>query len=159
MTKQERKVILIIVGIMIGILLIVRGVSKKEKNLGETNIQEEQNKQNEEKYVTTLNDGTKLNNSGEFNKSKKYKDIEISNIQFTYESGRTVLLADVKNTAGTKHTSEIVKLTILDENNEIIDEVNAIMPNIEAGETKKLNTIITGADRVNAKDFKIEEKK
>ena len=89
----------------------------------------------------------------------KYKDIEISNIQFTYENGKSVLLATIKNTASTKHTSEIVKLTILGENNQVIDEVNAILPNMQAGETKQLNTTISGADSVNAKDFKIEEKK
>lgn len=160
MAKQERKVIFIGVGVIIIALLmvlIVNGISKKGKeDLGKTNTSVEQNV---EKYTTELENGTKLNNSKEFNKTKRYKDIEISNIQFTYENGRSVLLANAKNTATTKHTREIVKITILDENNNVIDELSPILPNIEPGETKQLNITISGADSVNAKDFKIEEKK
>lgn len=160
MDKKERKIILIGAGIVIAallIMLIVNGISKKgEEKTGKTNTQVEQNA---EKYTTNLESGTKLNKSEEFNKNKKYKDIEISNIQFTYENGRSVLLANVKNTASTKHNSEIVKLIILGENNQIIDETNAVIPNMEAGETKQLNATISGVDSVNAKDFKIEEKK
>lgn len=160
MTKKERKVILTGVGIILAILLIVvivRGFNKKGENvnMAEGNTQTEQNV---EKYVTNLDDGTKLNNSGEFNKTKKYKDIEISNIQFTYQAGNSVLLADLKNTGSTKHNSEIVKVTILDENNKVIDELQPILPTMEAGETKQLNITISGADSVNAKNFKIEEK-
>lgn len=153
MTKQERKIILIGVGVVIVallILLIVNGVRKKgDEDVGKTNTQVEQNA---EKYTTNLEGGTKLNKSEEFNKNKKYKSIEISNIQFTYENGKSVLLATVKNTASTKHASEIVKLTILGENNQVIDEVNAIIPDMQAGETKQLNATISGADSVNAKD-------
>lgn len=160
MTKQERKIILIGVGVVIVallILLIVNGVRKKgDEDVGKTNTQVEQNA---EKYTTNLEGGTKLNKSEEFNKNKKYKSIEISNIQFTYENGKSVLLATVKNTASTKHASEIVKLTILGENNQVIDEINAIIPDMQAGETKQLNATISGVDSVNAKDFRIEEKK
>lgn len=160
MMKQEKKTILTGASIVIAVLLIVlivNGVSKKGKeDIGQTNTQVEQNV---EKYTTNLENGVKLNNGGEFNKSKKYKSIEISNIQFTYENGKSVLLADAKNTANTKHTSEIVKLIILDENNQTLEEVNAIIPNMEAGETKKINVTISGVDSVNAKDFKVEEKK
>ena len=160
MTKQERKIILIGVGVVIVallILLIVNGVRKKgDEDVGKTNTQVEQNA---EKYTTNLEGGTKLNKSEEFNKNKKYKSIEISNIQFTYENGRTILLAQVKNTASTKHKNEIVKMTILGENNQVIDVIEPIMPELEPGETKQFNTTISGADAVNAKDFKIEEKK
>lgn len=159
MTNKEKKVIFTVVAIMVGILLLVvitKGGNKKEggnKNLASTNSES-----NIEKYTTTLEDGTKINNSSEFNKTKTYKNIEISNIQFTYQSGKSVLLADVKNTASATHESEIVKMTILDENNNVIDELAPIVPKMEAGETKKLNVIISGADSSNAKDFKIEEK-
>ena len=160
MENKEKKVILIgasIVVIALIILLVVNGISKKGKESAEgANTQTEQNT---EKYVTNLEDGTKLNHSEELNKNKKYKDIEMSNIQFTYENGRTILLAQVKNTASTKHKNEIVKMTILGENNQVIDVIEPIMPELEPGETKQFNTTISGADAVNAKDFKIEEKK
>lgn len=160
MTKKKGKIILIgasVVIIALLIILIVNGMNKKRE--GSTQEDNTQIEQNTEKYVTNLEDGTKLNNSGEFNKNKKYKDIEISNIQFTYENGKTVLLATVKNTSSVKHKNEIVKMTILGENNQIIDEIEPIMPALEPGETKQFNTTISGADAVNAKDFKIEEKR
>jgi len=161
MKKEERKVILIgvvIVVAVLGIVLVVNAMGKKGDNANQ-NVQNTQVSQNTEKYVTNLDDGTKLNNSSELNKSKKYKDIEIDNIQFTYENGRTVLLASVKNTASAEHKNEIVKLTILGENSQVIDEVEAIMPALEPGETKQLNATISGKDSVNAKDFRIEAKK
>ena len=161
MTKKEGKVILIgasIVIVALLIVLIVNGISKKENDT-ERNIQSSNTEQNTEKYVANLEDGTKLNNSEELNKSKKYKDIEISNIQFTYTNGKTVLLATVKNTGSTKQKSEIVKLTILGENNQVIDEIEPVMPALEPGQTEQFNVTISGANSVNAKDFKIEAKK
>lgn len=158
--KQERKVILIGVGIVIAILvlvLVINGISKKE-NRENQNVQSTQTEQNTEKYATNIENGTKINSSTEFNKSKKYNNIEISNIQFTYENGRSVLLADMKNIGKVKHNAEIVKITILDENNEQIDVLSPQIPNMEPGATKQLNVIISGKDAVNAKDFKIEAK-
>ena len=159
MEKKERKVIFTAIGIVLVVLIIViftKRMSKRDNvEEGINNIIQEQNV---EKYVTNLADGTKINNSSEFNKVKKYKDIEISNIQFTYQEGRSVLLADIKNTGSTTHNQEIVKITIIDENNKIIDELEPVMPTMQAGEIKQLNVIISGADSVNAKDFKIEAK-
>ena len=158
MTKKEAKIIFTAIGIVLAVLLIVvftKGVGKKEEN---NNVINTATQQNTEKYTTNLVDGTKINNSSEFNKVKKYKDIEVSNIQFTYQEGRSVLLADIKNTGSTTHNQEIVKITIIGENNKIIDELEPVMPTMQAGETKQLNVIISGADSVNAKDFKIEAK-
>ena len=160
MNKKEKKVVFTIIGIMVAILLvviIVKNVNKegKPENVGKENTQ---TSQNVEKYTTYLEDGTKINNSNNFNQTKKYKNIEISNIQFTYKDGNSVLLADVRNTSNVAYESEIVKMTIVDENNKVIDELEPIMPKMEPGETKQLNVIISGADSVNAKDFKIESK-
>ena len=159
MTKKEAKIIFTAIGIVLAVLLIVvftKGVGQKEEN---NNVINTATQQNTEKYTTNLVDGTKINNSSEFNKVKKYKDIEISNIQFTYQEGRSVLLADIKNTGSTTHNQEIVKITIIGENNKVIDELEPVIPTMQAGETKQLNVIISGADSVNAKDFKIEDNK
>lgn len=166
MTKKEKKVILIIVGIMIVVIvgiMFFKGQNKPAKqeekgnnistNEGNNNTTTEQ-----EKYVTNLDEGTKINNSGEFNQDKKYKNLEITNIQYTYKNGTSVLLANVKNTAGTPHEAEIVNITMLGEDGKAIDEIEALLPTIAAGETEQLNVSFSGADRVNAKDFKIEAK-
>ena len=158
MTKKERNVILIIVAVIIAVLIIAI-VAKGNGDKGtKPNTNTTTGGQNEEKYATNLVDGTKINNSDNFNKNKKYKNIEISNIQFTYKDGKSVLLADLKNTGSTTQENEIVKITILDENNKEIDVLSPVLPKIEPGQTKPLNVTISGADAVNAKDFKIEAK-
>ncbi len=129
------------------------------KNKGKKEVQQPQNVQvNEEKYTEVLDDGTKINTSEEFNNKKRYKSLEISNIQYTEKDGMSVLLADVKNMGSTKHEIEIVRITILGENGEEITKIKPVIGNIEPGETIKLNASIT-ADVANAKDFKIEEMK
>lgn len=159
MTSKERKVILTLVGIMVVIIIGIMIFKGGKKNKKTPDANENQNVVSDEKYVTNLDDGTKLNNSESFSKTKKYNDLEISNIQFTYKNGTSVLLADVKNNGKTKHEAEIVTLTILGSSGEKIDEMNAVLPTIEAGATEQLNASFSGADRVNAKDFKIEAKK
>lgn len=159
MTKKEKKGMIILIIAAIVLIIIVVKISNKaqKKDIVEENTAS-QSEQSSEKYTTNLSDGTKINSSDEFKHTKKYKDIEISNIQFTYQGGNSVLLADAKNTSSIKHESEIVKITILDENNNIIEELFPVIPSIQSGETKQLNIIISGIDSVNAKDFKIEEK-
>lgn len=162
MTSKEKKVVVILIGVMLVtmlIVIIVKGiVGKKEhgepQNVNNNNIVET----NTEKYTTSLAGGEKINNSNEFNTVKKYKELEISNIQFTYQDGKSILLADIKNTSSVKYESEIVKLSILDENNQIIEELAPVLPTMEAGKTKQLNVTISGVDKVNAKDFRIEAK-
>ena len=84
-----------------------------------------------------------------------YGELEISNIQYTEQNGKTVLLADVTNKGNTTHENEIVKITILGENGEEITTTKPVIGKMEPGETVKINATIT-ADVSNAKDFKIE---
>lgn len=161
MTPKERKIIFTIVGIMLLILIIVICV-KSFGNGGNDNTNTLNTPttntatQNEEQYVTELNGGTKLNNSEDLQSVKTYKTLEISNVQFTSNSnGNSVFLADVKNVGTTATQPEVVKLTLLGENGEVITELNAVLPDLEPGETDQLNAQAT-ADIVNAKDYTIE---
>ena len=161
--KHSSKIIFAVVAILVVILLIVvivKFASPKEEEKFNNNNVDNTVEQSNEKYVTTVdNNGTsvKLNNSSELNSTKKYKDIEISNIQFTSQNGISVLLANAKNTSSSKHKEETVKITILDDNNDEIATIEATIPDLEANETKQLNVIAT-ADIVNAKDFTIKSK-
>lgn len=150
MKKSEKKWIMLLIGISLVIILIIglslQGGKKEEEKTEEVN---------EEKYTTELSDGTKINTSEELNKEKIYGNLKIDKIQYTEQEGMSVLLTDVTNTGSTKHEMEIVKITIIGENDEIITEINAIIEEIEPGETVQLNASIT-ADVSNAKDFKIE---
>ena len=149
-------ILVIIIGLIIGVV-----INKKEdpqEQVGTVDKEEEKQEEEEieEKYTVKLEDGSKINVSEEFNTTKRYKDLEISNIQYTEKNGITVLLADVKNIGTSKHEIEIVKIAILGENGETITELNPIIGEIEVGETIKINANVS-ADVVNAKDLRIEE--
>ena len=162
MTPKEKKVIFTLIGIMLLILIIVVCV-KSFGNGGNDNTNTPTTPvtnnatQNEEKYVTELNGGTKLNNSEELQNVKTYKTVEISNVQFTSQNGSSLFLADVKNVGTTATEPEIIKLTLLDENGGVIAELSPVIPALQPGQTDQLTAIAT-ADIVNAKDYKVEAK-
>ena len=159
-------ILLLIVVVIIAIGLIVGLGMNKGKNNTNLDTQQgqmqekEQDKEIEEEeqkdtYATKLEDGTRLNTSSELKEIKTYKDLEISNIQFTEKNGSSVLLADVTNKGSETHEKETVKIIITEEDGSKT-EVRALIGEIKAGETVKLNTSMT-ADKVNAKDFEIQE--
>lgn len=155
MKENREKKIMLIIAIVIVILIAVL----LEINIGrKKNIDKAKQNEvvNEEKYTEKLGDGTKLNTSEEFNSTKKYKELEIRNIQYTSKEGMTVLLADVKNRGSKVHKPEIVKIEILDEEGKVITEGKPVIEEIEPGETIKLNTSLIG-NVANAKDFRITE--
>ena len=159
MSKNEKRwIILLVVVVIIAIvffILITRGNNGDKENAQNAITNEVVN---EEKYTEQLEDGTKLNTSEEFNSSKTYGNLEISNVQYTSKNGMSVLLADVRNNGTTTHEKEIVKITILGDNEEVITEIKPVIGKIEPGETVKLNASVT-ADVANARDYKIEEDK
>ena len=159
-------ILLLIVVVIIAIGLIVGLGMNKGKNNTNLDTQQgqmqekEQDKEIEEEeqkdtYATKLEDGTRLNTSSELKETKTYKDLEISNIQFTEKNGSSGLLADVTNKGSETHEKETVKIIITEEDGSKT-EVRALIGEIKAGETVKLNTSMT-ADKVNAKDFEIQE--
>ena len=155
MSKNEKRWIILLVAVVIIAIVffaVIIGGNKANKEEQNTTTNEITN---EEKYTEQLEDGTKLNTSEEFNNSKTYGNLEISNVQYTSKNGMSVLLADVKNNGTTTHENEIVKITILGDNEEVITEIKTVIGDIEPGETIKLNTSIS-ADVANAKDFRIE---
>ncbi len=153
MSSNEKRWIILLVAVVIIAIALIIGLA----NRGGDDVQqaEENTMVNEERYTTELSDGTKLNTSEEFNNSKTYGNLTISNIQYTERDGMSVLLADVTNNGSTRHEVEIVKITILGDNDEVITEIRPVIGEIEPGETIKLNASIT-ADVANARDFTIE---
>ena len=155
MNKDEKRwIILLVAVVLIAIVFFVVIIGGDKANKEEQNTTTNETT-NEEKYTEQLEDGTKLNSSEEFNSSKKYGNLEISNVQYTSKNGMSVLLADVKNNGTTVHEKEIVKITILGDNEEVITEIKPVIGKIEPGETIKLNASVT-ADVANARDYKIE---
>lgn len=155
MSKNEKRWIILLVAVVV-IAIVFFVIITRENKKEEENTQNTTNEvANEEKYTEQLEDGTKLNTIEEFNSSKTFGNLEIGNVQYTSKNGMSVLLADVKNNGTTVHEKEIVKITILGDNGEVITEIKPVIGKIEPGQTIKLNASIT-ADVANAKDFKIE---
>ena len=157
MNKNERRwIILLVAVVIIAIVFFVLLKVGNKEDTGEGQDATTTNEvANEEKYTEQLEDGTKLNTSEEFNSNKTYGNLEIGNVQYTSKDGVSVLLADVTNNGSTRHEVEIVKITILGDNNEVITEIKPVIGDIEPGETIKLNASIS-ADVTNARDFTIE---
>lgn len=157
MKKKEKRlilVLLIILAIVVIIYVVRQNQNKGEDGTGVTGSQ--QIAKAEGTYTETLEDGTVLNTSEEFNGTKTYNGLEISNIQYTEKNGMTVLLADVKNTSDTAHSLELVKIIVVGENGEDMAVMNSIIGDVGPGETIELNASMTG-NIVNAKDFRIEK--
>ena len=149
--NSNQKRWMVLVGIIV-VLIIVLAIVFSGRGNNET-VQGER-EENEEIYVTELEDGTKLNTSEDFNNEKRYGNLVISNMQYTEQNGMTVMLADVTNEGSTVHEPEIVTITIYGENNEVITELHPAIGRIEPGETIKINATST-ADVANAKDYAI----
>lgn len=154
-SNEKRWIVLLVAVLLIAIILIVVLVNAKGKDNTNVNEPKQEAQANEEKYVTELENGLKVNISEDFRKTKSYGNLEISNITYTYSDGQSLLLADVTNKGTTKHEVEIVKLTILGENDEVIADAQPVIGEIEPGEKIQLNASVWG-DLANAKDFKIE---
>ena len=130
MSKNEKRWIILLVAVVIIAIVffaVIIGGNKANKEEQNTTTNEITN---EEKYTEQLEDGTKLNTSEEFNNSKTYGNLEISNVQYTSKNGMSVLLADVKNNGTTTHENEIVKITILGDNEEVITEIKPVIGKI-----------------------------
>ena len=136
-------ILLLIVVVIIAIGLIVGLGMNKGKNNTNLDTQQgqmqekEQDKEIEEEeqkdtYATKLEDGTRLNTSSELKETKTYKDLEISNIQFTEKNGSSVLLADVTNKGSETHEKETVKIIITEEDGSKT-EVRALIGEIKTG--------------------------
>ena len=153
-SNEKRWIVLLVAVVVIAVVLIV-AININRGNEDVSDGGQEGTQVNEPKYTTELADGTTINTSEDFNTTKTYGNLEITNIQYTEKNNVTVLLADVKNNGTTRHEREVVKITILGENNEVITETYPIIEDIEPGATVQLNASLM-ADVSDAKDFRIE---
>ncbi len=161
------KIILAMVLIVGAIVLLLNNRIKtnenSNENLNEVNSFNTEYIQNEENivnpYVEELEDGQIKNNSPELKEEKKFRQINISNIDFVYNPGNkiTTITADLSNTGTEEQIQEIVALKIIGQNGEEIVTIDALIPNIKVGETRILRCSAT-ANLSNATNFEILEK-
>ena len=156
MNKNEKRWIVLLVAVLVIAVVLIVGLSmsgnKQDTTIGGQS--QAQGATGTQAGDESTDYATRVNTNEDFNATKTYNDLEISNIQLSENNGTSVLLADVTNKGDSTHEQETVKITIVGEDDSETT-VNAIIGTIEPGETIKLNTSMT-ADVVNAKDFKIE---
>ena len=154
-SNEKRWVILLVAVLAIAVVLIVGlGMNANKQNTSIGGQSQAQGATETQTGDENSNYATRVNTNEDFNSTKTYNDLEISNIQLSENNGTSILLADVTNKGESTHEQETVKITIVGEDDSETT-VNAIIGTIEPSETIKLNTSMT-ADVVNAKDFKIE---
>lgn len=159
MNSKEKRGIIILVLVALVIIFCVRACAKSKTNKNENSrMINSSDVENKEKYTIQLEDGTKLNNSEELKNVKKYRTIEISDIQVTSTNGNTTILANAKNTGNDTFEREIVTIVLIDEDGIQIAEIPAVIPKIEPGKTGRINTNVSSADVANIKDFEIKER-
>ena len=165
-------IFIIAIALVIGaIVLLVNNVFKgndeeernNENSINNLNSLSTEYEQNEENivnpYVEKQEEGQIINNSPEIKEEKKFKQIEVTNINFIYNPGNkmTTITADLKNEGTEEQQQEIVELKIIGQTGEEITTIEALIPNIKQGETKILRCSAT-ADLSNASNFEIVEK-
>lgn len=155
--------IILIIIVAVGVIVTINlSNNKKDAKPAQQQSQVENGQQEEakpvEKYVQVLEDGTKLNISEKIKQTKKVGDLEISNIQITYQNGVTNILATVTNTSSKKSELQNVSIVLSDDEGNTIYTLRGVLEETEPNGTSQLNTSIT-ADFANSYDFTISKTK
>lgn len=145
MKKEEKRMIfiLLIVAVLIigGLLLWKNTINSKIQE--ETPWKENKEREEKEKYISILEDGTKLNKSEKLHKTKKIDGLEISDIQLTYKKGQSILLANVTNTTNTDKDITKIEVILYDDKGNELQKLNGLILALKAGQstrTKYWNT-------------------
>lgn len=150
--KKEEKVgigILICIIILATVILIVK--NNKNENVEKGNIIEK------EKFVTILEDGTKLNISSKLHETKDFEGMEIMNLQLTENNNTTLLLGEITNTSPNVQGGYLVNIVIIDEQGNEMTTIEAYIKELNPGQSTQLSSKTT-LDYANAYDISISRK-
>lgn len=159
MSKKEKQVIGVLIGIAviaIIVVLIVNGKNKEDENIV-NNETVENNTVEEEKYVEVLENGTKLNTSEKLKETKEIDGMEISNMQLTEEGNITKLLGTITNKSNTTKGNYEINIKLIDENGKELTTLVGYIGELEPGESTQLSTSTT-FDYANTYDVEITKR-
>lgn len=159
MSKKEKQVIEVLIGIAviaIIVVLIVNGKNKEDENIV-NNETVENNTVEEEKYVEVLENGTKLNTSEKLKETKEIDGMEISNMQLTEEGNITKLLGTITNNSNTTKGNYEINIKLIDENGKELTTLVGYIGELEPGESTQLSTSTT-FDYANTYDVEITKR-
>lgn len=148
MKKEEKRFILILIGISIIIITVLYFITHKPEEKPEiepsnnSNIQEQQ--------------GTKTVTSEKLNQTKKIDGIDITNISITEINGLAQVSANVTNTTSTEKAEFSIKIKMLDKNGTVLQELRALVGKTKPGETRQILASVD-MDITQVQDIKIEK--
>ena len=159
MSKKEKQVIGVLIGIAVVaiiVVLIASGKNKEDENIANNEIVES-NTVEEEKYVEVLENGTKLNTSEKLKETKEIDGMEISNMQLTEEGNITKLLGTITNNSNTTKGNYEINIKLIDENGKELTTLVGYIGELEPGESTQLSTSTT-FDYANTYDVEITKR-
>ena len=137
--------IIVIIAIVIIIIMVVSKDKPTEKT-GENN--------NIDRGTSVSENGGKKAISG----IKKYKGLEISNINLKVDDEMTSVTADVYNPTSSKMEEQQINIKALDSNGNEVTSFTGVIDAIEPGETRQISSaIVATAEDKNACDIEITE--
>ncbi len=147
--KKKNNLVLIISVVIIIIAIIVVAIYLLNKPKENTIVEE---------FAITYEDGTKENTSKELAKEKKLDELLINNIILSYRESTdlTTLLADVTNTGNTKTAEQLIKVELLDKEENVIMELEQMLVPIEPGQSTQLNVNVS-SDFAGAYNFRVSK--
>ena len=110
-----------------------------------------------EKFVTILEDGTKLNISSKLHETKDFEGMEIMNLQLTENNNTTLLLGEITNTSPNVQGGYLVNIVIIDEQGNEMTTIEAYIKELNPGQSTQLSSKTT-LDYANAYDISISRK-
>ncbi len=161
MKKNEK--LLIAVLVIITLIVIIFAVSRKNSQTpdattgGTVTVDGNNEIIVEEKYVTTSEDGTKVNTSEALKSNKVVNNIEFSDIQLTQRGGETLLTATAKNNGSERNELFAVDVTLIDDAGQDIITISGLVAPMDAGATASFETSTT-LDYANSYDFRVSAK-
>ena len=146
-TAEKKKILIIVAVIILAIIIILIARSSKK------NDNQLQGAETNEQNIIVV-DAPKLA------ETKKYKNLDISNVKIIVEGSITKISANATNNTSVKTAEEWIDINVLDENNDIIASIAGHIDELEPGETQPIESQIlsNGQDR-KACNIKITEYK
>lgn len=151
MHKKKNQKIFLIIGMIIIVCLVVFLLVKTNKKKDETNNTQKDNDEGIALYNTAIGDyvketedGIKINTSALINSDKILENLTITDVQLTYNSGVTSIIANVTNNSNIETSITTITATLVDENEKELCQVKGVLRALKVGETGKLNISMSG---------------
>ncbi len=150
--NQEGKKIFIIIFSAVILLIVLIFILRISNSLKKKDVEDEKLEVGVNEHEVIIVDAPKVS------ETRKYKNLDISNIKIVVEDDITKITADVTNNTPEKNRREWISINVLDEENNIIESIAGHIPELDAGQTEQIKSqmLSNGQDK-KAYDIEITE--